>query len=75
NDTIDSCFYKPTYNLGDYEREDTNKNFLNDKVEKGTSGLTFTLTAETHKVVKTSTKDENVKYECTVLNNRTYKVE
>ena len=26
NDTIDSGFYKPTYNLGDYVWEDTNKN-------------------------------------------------
>ncbi|SCT53108.1 Serine-aspartate repeat-containing protein D [Staphylococcus aureus] len=34
NDTIDSGFYKPTYNLGDYVWEDTNKNGVQDKDER-----------------------------------------
>ncbi|WP_431188411.1 SdrD B-like domain-containing protein, partial [Staphylococcus aureus] len=67
NDTIDSGFYKPTYNLGDYVWEDTNKN--------GISGVTVTLKDENDKVLKTVTTDENGKYQFTDLNNGTYKVE
>ncbi|WP_196199036.1 SdrD B-like domain-containing protein, partial [Staphylococcus epidermidis] len=35
NKTIDSGFYKPTYNLGDYVWEDTNKDGIQDDSEKG----------------------------------------
>ena len=52
NDTIDSGFYKPTYNLGDYVWEDTNKNGVQDKDEKGISGVTVTLKDENDKVLK-----------------------
>ncbi|WP_303752389.1 SdrD B-like domain-containing protein, partial [Staphylococcus aureus] len=75
NDTIDSGFYKPTYNLGDYVWEDTNKNGVQDKDEKGISGVTVTLRDENDKVLKTVTTDENGKYQFTDLNNGTYKVE
>ncbi|MBS3205594.1 carboxypeptidase regulatory-like domain-containing protein, partial [Staphylococcus aureus] len=75
NDTIDSGFYKPTYNLGDYVWEDTNKNGVQDKDEKGISGVTVTLKDENDKVLKTVTTDENGKYQFTDLNNGTYKVE
>ncbi|HHR5735354.1 TPA: MSCRAMM family adhesin SdrD, partial [Staphylococcus aureus] len=75
NDTIDSGFYKPTYNLGDYVWEDTNKNGVQDKGEKGISGVTVTLKDENDKVLKTVTTDENGKYQFTDLNNGTYKVE
>ncbi|HDE0781314.1 TPA: carboxypeptidase regulatory-like domain-containing protein, partial [Staphylococcus aureus] len=75
NDTIDSGFYKPTYNLGDYVWEDTNKNGVQDKEEKGISGVTVTLKDENDKVLKTVTTDENGKYQFTDLNNGTYKVE
>ncbi len=61
NDTIDSGFYKPTYNLGDYVWEDTNKNGVQDKDEKGISGVTVTLKDENDKVLKTVTTDENGK--------------
>ncbi|HHM4121324.1 TPA: SdrD B-like domain-containing protein, partial [Staphylococcus aureus] len=74
NDTIDSGFYKPTYNLGDYVWEDTNKNGVQDKDEKGISGVTVTLKDENDKVLKTVTTDENGKYQFTDLNNGTYKV-
>ncbi|WP_032605726.1 SdrD B-like domain-containing protein, partial [Staphylococcus epidermidis] len=37
NKTIDSGFYKPTYNLGDYVWEDTNKDGIQDDNEKGIS--------------------------------------
>ncbi|HCV9220420.1 TPA: carboxypeptidase regulatory-like domain-containing protein, partial [Staphylococcus aureus] len=63
NDTIDSGFYKPTYNLGDYVWEDTNKNGVQDKDEKGISGVTVTLKDENDKVLKTVTTDENGKYQ------------
>ncbi|WP_053005336.1 SdrD B-like domain-containing protein, partial [Staphylococcus aureus] len=75
NDTIDSGFYKPTYNLGDYVWEDTNKDGVQDKDEKGISGVTVTLKDENDKVLKTVTTDENGKYQFTDLNNGTYKVE
>ncbi|WP_057521967.1 MSCRAMM family adhesin SdrD, partial [Staphylococcus aureus] len=75
NDTIDSGFYKPTYNLGDYVWEDTNKNGVQDKDEKGISGVTVTLKDENDKVLQTVTTDENGKYQFTDLNNGTYKVE
>ncbi|HDC2823727.1 TPA: MSCRAMM family adhesin SdrD, partial [Staphylococcus aureus] len=75
NDTIDSGFYKPTYNLGDYVWEDTNKNGVQDKDEKGISGVTVTLKDENDKVLKTVITDENGKYQFTDLNNGTYKVE
>ncbi|HEG8908494.1 TPA: MSCRAMM family adhesin SdrD, partial [Staphylococcus aureus] len=75
NDTIDSGFYKPTYNLGDYVWEDTNKNGVQDKDEKGISGVTVTLKDENDKVLKTVTTDESGKYQFTDLNNGTYKVE
>ncbi|HCZ8745988.1 TPA: carboxypeptidase regulatory-like domain-containing protein, partial [Staphylococcus aureus] len=75
NDTIDSGFYKPTYNLGDYVWEDTNKNGVQDKDEKGISGVTVTLKDENDKVLKTVTTVENGKYQFTDLNNGTYKVE
>ncbi|WP_206149620.1 SdrD B-like domain-containing protein, partial [Staphylococcus aureus] len=75
NDTIDSGFYKPTYNLGDYVWEDTNKNGVQDKDEKGISGVTVTLKDENDKVLKTVTTDEKGKYQFTDLNNGTYKVE
>ncbi|MDO6945566.1 SdrD B-like domain-containing protein, partial [Staphylococcus aureus] len=75
NDTIDSGFYKPTYNLGDYVWEDTNKNGVQDKDEKGILGVTVTLKDENDKVLKTVTTDENGKYQFTDLNNGTYKVE
>ncbi|PZH88727.1 hypothetical protein C7R46_14080, partial [Staphylococcus aureus] len=75
NDTIDSGFYKPTYNLGDYVWEDTNKNGVQDKDEKDISGVTVTLKDENDKVLKTVTTDENGKYQFTDLNNGTYKVE
>ncbi|HBI3376760.1 TPA: carboxypeptidase regulatory-like domain-containing protein, partial [Staphylococcus aureus] len=75
NDTIDSGFYKPNYNLGDYVWEDTNKNGVQDKDEKGISGVTVTLKDENDKVLKTVTTDENGKYQFTDLNNGTYKVE
>ncbi|HCX8875764.1 TPA: carboxypeptidase regulatory-like domain-containing protein, partial [Staphylococcus aureus] len=75
NDTIDSGFYKPTYNLGDYVWEDTNKNGVQDKDEKGISGVTVTLKDENDKVLKTVTTDENGKYQFADLNNGTYKVE
>ncbi|HEH2448459.1 TPA: MSCRAMM family adhesin SdrD, partial [Staphylococcus aureus] len=75
NDTIDSGFYKPTYNLGDYVWEDTNKNGVQDKDEKAISGVTVTLKDENDKVLKTVTTDENGKYQFTDLNNGTYKVE
>ncbi|HCX9048731.1 TPA: MSCRAMM family adhesin SdrD, partial [Staphylococcus aureus] len=75
NDTIDSGFYKPTYNLGDYVWEDTNKNGVQDKDEKGISGVTVTLKDENDKVLKTVTTDENGKYQFTDINNGTYKVE
>ncbi|HCW9571877.1 TPA: carboxypeptidase regulatory-like domain-containing protein, partial [Staphylococcus aureus] len=75
NDTIDSGFYKPTYNLGDYVWEDTNKNGVQDKDENGISGVTVTLKDENDKVLKTVTTDENGKYQFTDLNNGTYKVE
>ncbi|HDC3766513.1 TPA: MSCRAMM family adhesin SdrD, partial [Staphylococcus aureus] len=75
NDTIDPGFYKPTYNLGDYVWEDTNKNGVQDKDEKGISGVTVTLKDENDKVLKTVTTDENGKYQFTDLNNGTYKVE
>ncbi|MBS3314392.1 carboxypeptidase regulatory-like domain-containing protein, partial [Staphylococcus aureus] len=75
NDTIDSGFYKPTYNLGDYVWEDTNKNGVQDKDEKGISGVTVTLKDENDKVLKIVTTDENGKYQFTDLNNGTYKVE
>ncbi|HDB6274125.1 TPA: carboxypeptidase regulatory-like domain-containing protein, partial [Staphylococcus aureus] len=67
NDTIDSGFYKPTYNLGDYVWEDTNKNGVQDKDEKGISGVTVTLKDENDKVLKTVTTDENGKYQFTDL--------
>ncbi|HDJ7795305.1 SdrD B-like domain-containing protein, partial [Staphylococcus aureus] len=75
NDTIDSGFYKPTYNLGDYVWEDTNKNGVQDKDEKGISGVTVTLKDENDKVLQTVTTDENGKYQFTDLKNGTYKVE
>ena len=43
---------KPTYNLGDYVWEDTNKNGVQDKDEKGISGVTVTLKDENDKVLK-----------------------
>ena len=45
---------KPTYNLGDYVWEDTNKNGVQDKDEKGISGVTVTLKDENDKVLKNS---------------------
>uniref|UniRef100_UPI00069D0A8C SdrD B-like domain-containing protein n=1 Tax=Staphylococcus aureus TaxID=1280 RepID=UPI00069D0A8C len=63
------------YNLGDYVWEDTNKNGVQDKDEKGISGVTVTLKDENDKVLKTVTTDENGKYQFTDLNNGTYKVE
>ncbi|PNZ80574.1 YSIRK signal domain/LPXTG anchor domain surface protein, partial [Staphylococcus petrasii] len=35
NMTVDTGFYKPTYNLGDYVWEDTNKDGIQDSDEKG----------------------------------------
>ncbi|HCW8600906.1 TPA: carboxypeptidase regulatory-like domain-containing protein, partial [Staphylococcus aureus] len=76
NMTLDSGFYKtPKYNLGNYVWEDTNKNGVQDKDEKGISGVTVTLKDENDKVLKTVTTDENGKYQFTDLNNGTYKVE
>ncbi|NUI86029.1 SdrD B-like domain-containing protein, partial [Staphylococcus borealis] len=43
NWTLDSGFYKPTYNLGDYVWEDTNKDGIQDSDEKGIQGVTVTL--------------------------------
>ncbi|MDV0089618.1 fibrinogen-binding adhesin SdrG C-terminal domain-containing protein, partial [Staphylococcus aureus] len=40
------------YNLGDYVWEDTNKNGVQDKDEKGISGVTVTLKDENDKVLK-----------------------
>ncbi|HCY7389499.1 TPA: carboxypeptidase regulatory-like domain-containing protein, partial [Staphylococcus aureus] len=74
NDTIDSGFYKPTYNLGDYVWEDTNKNGVQDKDEKGISGVTVTLKDENDKVLKTVTTDENGKYRFDNLDSGKYKV-
>ncbi|HGL3091552.1 TPA: SdrD B-like domain-containing protein, partial [Staphylococcus aureus] len=75
NLSADLGIYKPKYNLGDYVWEDTNKNGVQDKDEKGISGVTVTLKDENDKVLKTVTTDENGKYQFTDLNNGTYKVE
>ncbi|HBE8412834.1 TPA: carboxypeptidase regulatory-like domain-containing protein, partial [Staphylococcus aureus] len=48
---------------------------VQDKDEKGISGVTVTLKDENDKVLKTVTTDENGKYQFTDLNNGTYKVE
>ncbi|HBC4291470.1 TPA: fibrinogen-binding adhesin SdrG C-terminal domain-containing protein, partial [Staphylococcus aureus] len=63
------------YKIGNYVWEDTNKNGVQDKDEKGISGVTVTLKDENDKVLKTVTTDENGKYQFTDLNNGTYKVE
>ncbi|HDF3788387.1 TPA: carboxypeptidase regulatory-like domain-containing protein, partial [Staphylococcus aureus] len=75
NDTIDSGFYKPTYNLGDYVWEDTNKDGKQDSTEKGISGVTVTLKNENGEVLQTTKTDKDGKYQFTDLNNGTYKVE
>ncbi|WP_251666906.1 SdrD B-like domain-containing protein, partial [Staphylococcus aureus] len=43
NDTIDSGFYKPTYNIGAYGRGGSNKNDVPDKGAEGSPGVTVTL--------------------------------
>ncbi|WP_148249034.1 fibrinogen-binding adhesin SdrG C-terminal domain-containing protein, partial [Staphylococcus aureus] len=53
NLSADLGIYKPKYNLGDYVWEDTNKNGVQDKDEKGISGVTVTLKDENDKVLKT----------------------
>ncbi|WP_254613615.1 SdrD B-like domain-containing protein, partial [Staphylococcus borealis] len=74
NWTLDSGFYKPTYNLGDYVWEDTNKDGIQDSDEKGIQGVTVTLKDSEGNTIGTTTTDENGKYQFTGLENGTYEV-
>ncbi|MDS0964678.1 SdrD B-like domain-containing protein, partial [Staphylococcus epidermidis] len=75
NKTIDSGFYKPTYNLGDYVWEDTNKDGIQDDNEKGISGVKVTLKNKNGDTIGTTTTDSNGKYEFTGLENGDYTIE
>ncbi|HCZ8322361.1 TPA: carboxypeptidase regulatory-like domain-containing protein, partial [Staphylococcus aureus] len=75
NDTIDSGFYKPTYNLGDYVWEDTNKDGIQDANEPGIKDVKVTLKDSTGKVIGTTTTDASGKYKFTDLDNGNYTVE
>ena len=55
NKTIDSGFYKPIYNLGDYVWEDTNKDGIQDDSEKGISGVKVTLKDKNGNAIGTTT--------------------
>ncbi|MGZ9475229.1 SdrD B-like domain-containing protein, partial [Staphylococcus epidermidis] len=59
NKTIDSGFYKPTYNLGDYVWEDTNKDGIQDDNEKGISNVKVTLKDKNGNTIGTTTTDSN----------------
>ncbi|MCI2753590.1 SdrD B-like domain-containing protein, partial [Staphylococcus lugdunensis] len=74
NETIDSGFYKPTYNLGDYVWEDTNKDGIQDSDEKGIAGVTVTLKDSDGNTIGTTTTDESGKYQFTDLEDGTYEV-
>ncbi|MUN95140.1 YSIRK-type signal peptide-containing protein, partial [Staphylococcus sp. 170179] len=75
NMTVDTGFYeKPTYNLGDYVWEDTNKDGIQDSDEKGIQGVTVTLKDSEGNTIGTTTTDENGKYQFTGLENGTYEV-
>ncbi|MBA8760504.1 YSIRK-type signal peptide-containing protein, partial [Staphylococcus schleiferi subsp. coagulans] len=73
--TIDSGFYKPTYNLGDKVWEDTNKNGIQDKDEKGVQGVLVNVFNSKNQLVDTVTTNEKGEYSVPNLPNGEYKVE
>ncbi|MEL1145889.1 SdrD B-like domain-containing protein, partial [Staphylococcus epidermidis] len=75
NKTIDSGFYKPTYNLGDYVWEDTNKDGIQDDSEKGISGVKVTLKDKNGNAIGTTTTDVSGHYQFKGLENGSYTVE
>ncbi|MBM0788715.1 SdrD B-like domain-containing protein, partial [Staphylococcus epidermidis] len=75
NKTIDSGFYKPTYNLGDYVWEDTNKDGIQDDSEKGISGVKVTLKDKNGNAIGTTTTDASGHYQFKGLENGSYTVE
>uniref|UniRef100_UPI0033651C46 SdrD B-like domain-containing protein n=1 Tax=Staphylococcus coagulans TaxID=74706 RepID=UPI0033651C46 len=73
--TIDSGFYKPTYSLGDKVWEDTNKNGIQDKDEKGVQGVLVNVFNSKNQLVDTVTTNEKGEYSVPNLPNGEYKVE
>ncbi|WP_050329814.1 YSIRK signal domain/LPXTG anchor domain surface protein [Staphylococcus coagulans] len=73
--TIDSGFYKPTYSLGDKVWEDTNKNGIQDKDEKGVQGVLINVFNSKNQLVDTVTTNEKGEYSVPNLPNGDYKVE
>ncbi len=73
--TIDSGFYKPTYNLGDKVWEDTNKNGIQDEDEKGIKGVKVTLKDSTGEELDTTVTNDKGEYEFKDLPNGEYQVD
>ncbi|OXL88508.1 YSIRK signal domain/LPXTG anchor domain surface protein, partial [Staphylococcus aureus] len=65
----------PTYNLGDYVWEDTNKNGVQDKDEKGIPGVYVILKDSNNKELQRTTTDDTGRYLFNNLQNGTYNVE
>ncbi|MBA8779857.1 carboxypeptidase regulatory-like domain-containing protein, partial [Staphylococcus schleiferi subsp. coagulans] len=73
--TIDSGFYKPTFSLGDKVWEDTNRNGIQDKDEKGVQGVLVNVFNSKNQLVDTVTTNEKGEYSVQNLPNGDYKVE
>ena len=82
--SIDSGFHKKvetpekpesTYELGDYVWEDTNKDGIQNKEEKGIEGVTVILKDESGAEISRTTTDQDGKYKFTGLKNGKYTVE
>ncbi|MCY1567243.1 SdrD B-like domain-containing protein [Staphylococcus pettenkoferi] len=81
---MDSGFHKKvetpekpesTYELGDYVWEDTNKDGIQNKEEKGIEGVTVILKDENGAEISRTTTDQDGKYKFTGLKNGKYTVE
>ncbi len=66
----DMGIYKPTYCIGDFVWNDTNKNGIQDSGENGVSGVQITL----EQTGATTTTDSNGKYEFCGLNDGNYSI-
>ncbi|PNZ35138.1 SdrD B-like domain-containing protein, partial [Staphylococcus lutrae] len=73
--TIDSGFYRPTYNVGDKVWEDSNKDGIQQDNEKGISGVTVTLKDTAGNVIGTQVTDANGNYLFDNVNDGEYKIE
>ncbi len=73
--TIDSGFYKPTYKVGNYVWEDTNKNGIQDEDEKGIKGVKVTLKDSTGEELDTTVTNDKGEYEFKDLPNGEYQVD